>query len=224
MRRSLLFGLLSTSLILQAGAQRGGGGHMGGIGHASPSFSAPHSFAWPGRSPLMSPASRWPSGNPNRRPSSPYRWNGVGYRGPYLYAGYPGLIGYGFPLAYGAYGDYGDDQEDSVAPQPADYYAPEPPAPQVAEYAPEYAPEPFRPAYQPGQVEFAPVHAQPITTLVFKDGRPPVEVHNYALTANTLYGLDGDARQEIPLSLLDIPATVETNRQAGVDFALPVSH
>ncbi len=67
------------------------------------------------------------------------------------------------------------------------------------------------------------MHAQPATTLIFKDGRPPVQVHNYALTANTLYALDGESRQEIPLSLLNVPATVEANRAAGVDFALPVS-
>jgi hypothetical protein len=68
----------------------------------------------------------------------------------------------------------------------------------------------------------APVHAQPATTLIFKDGRPPVQVHNYALTANTLYDLDGELRKEIPLALLDVPATVDANRAAGVDFALPV--
>ena len=84
------------------------------------------------------------------------------------------------------------------------------------------APSPFRPAYQE-QVEAAPVHAQPITTLIFKDGRPPVKVQNYALTASTLYALDGESRQEIPLSLLDVPATVTANRATGVDFALPVS-
>ena len=67
------------------------------------------------------------------------------------------------------------------------------------------------------------MHLQPTTILIFKDGRTPVQVHNYALTASTLYALDGDSRQEIPLSLLNVPATVEANRKAGVDFALPVS-
>ena len=67
------------------------------------------------------------------------------------------------------------------------------------------------------------MHAQPATTLIFKDGRPPVQIHNYALTGSTLYALDGESRQEIPLSLLDVPATVAANRAAGVDFALPVS-
>jgi hypothetical protein len=67
------------------------------------------------------------------------------------------------------------------------------------------------------------VHPQPATTLIFKDGRPPLEVHNYALTDRTLYALDGDSRREIPLSLVDVPATVEANRKAGIDFALPIS-
>jgi hypothetical protein len=67
------------------------------------------------------------------------------------------------------------------------------------------------------------VHAQPATVLIFKDGRPPEKVHNYALTGSTLYALDGDLRREIPLALLNVPATVETNRAAGVDFSLPVS-
>jgi hypothetical protein len=57
--------------------------------------------------------------------------------------------------------------------------------------------------------------------LIFKDGRTPMQVHNYAITANTLYALDGDMRQEIPLSVLDVEATVEANRAVGVDFALP---
>ena len=139
-----------------------------------------------------------------------------------------GLIpfGYGLPLPYGL--PYGDDQDDASGPQPA---------PQQADYGDQphdrlrpgawpqlaaNAPPPFRPAYQ-AQVELLPVHAQPTTTLIFKDGRPPAQVHNYALTASTLYALDGESRQEIPLSLLDVPATVAANRAAGVDFALPVS-
>ena len=91
-------------------------------------------------------------------------------------------------------------------------------APQIADNAPLT----FRPAYQ-GQADNAPVGAQPATTLIFKDGRPPVQVHNYALTANTLYAFDGDSHKEIPLSLLNVQATVEANRDAGVDFALPIS-
>jgi hypothetical protein len=111
------------------------------------------------------------------------------------------------------------------APQPADYgnvpppdYVQETQAPQLAANA---APA-FRPPYQE-QIDTPPVQAQPATTLIFKDGRPSMEVHNYALTASTLYALDGESHQEIPLSLLNVPATVEANRTAGIDFALPVS-
>ena len=122
---------------------------------------------------------------------------------------------------------FGDDQDEGggapVAPQQPDYS--NQPAGDYGPAAPEVAantPSPFRPAYQ-GQIEAAPVHPQPSTTLIFKDGRSPVQVHNYALTDSTLYALDGDSRQEIPLSQLDVPATVEANRKAGIDFALPVS-
>jgi hypothetical protein len=231
-------GLLTTSLVLPSGllAQHGGfsapmsSAHVGGGFHSSPSFSgSSHSFAPPAGPRFQGPShhpgypsgqlgqpGHWPSWNQGRRPYN--TWNGVGYRGPYLYGGLP--FGYGLPFGL----PYGDDQDEGggqVAPPQPDY-SNQPPD----DYGPEvaaYSPSPFRPAYQ-GQIDAAPVHGQPATTLIFKDGRPPVQVHNYALTDNTLYALDGDSRQEIPLALLDVPATVEANRKAGVDFALPVSH
>jgi hypothetical protein len=147
------------------------------------------------------------------------------YRGPYFYVGYPWLtpFSYGLPQVLG----YGDEQDEGegpqTTPQQADY-SNQPTGDYGAETAEVAAntPSPFRPTYQ-GQAEAAPVHVQPATTLIFTGGRQPVQVHNYALTASTLYALDGDSREEIPLSLLDVPATVEANRKAGVDFALPVS-
>ncbi len=125
-------------------------------------------------------------------------------------------------------------QED--APPPIDEAAPPPPAePKIAAGT---APS-FRPEYQGAEYKGAEYHgagrqgpgldwpaspasvqAQPTTTLIFKDGRPAVQVHNYALTGSTLYG---DTGQEIPLATLNLPATIEANRAAGVDFALPVS-
>jgi hypothetical protein len=181
------------------------------------------------------PAAHWPSWQGAQPQQWPYGgsahppYGGVGYRGrsPYLYGFFPwSSYGYGLPLGYGlSYGsEAGDVNSYAAAPQPpADEpqaeYGPEPAAPEVADSA---APV-FRPAYQ-GQGEFAPVHAQPTTTLIFKDGRPPVQVHNYALTGTMLYALDGDTRQEIPLDLLNVPATVAANRAAGVDFSLPESH
>lgn len=234
---SLLF---QMELLAQHGPASTSSAHIGGAVHAgpSPSFSgSPRRFAPPSGSLFTSPTGRYPSfqGGRNLRPLPGLTHHpdngrdGVGYRRhyPYFYGSYAGLVpfGYGLPLPYAL--PYGDDQDDTngsqPAPQQADYgdqpmgdYGPEPP--QLAANAP----PPFRPGYQP-QGETAPVNAQPATTLIFKDGRPPVQVHNYALTASTLYALDGDSRQEIPLSLLDVQATVAANRTAGVDFALPVS-
>jgi hypothetical protein len=58
-------------------------------------------------------------------------------------------------------------------------------------------------------------------TLVFKDGRAPEKIHNYALTRTTLYVTDG-RREEIPVASLDLAATEKVNRAAGVRFDLPV--
>ena len=233
------FGILAAGFLIQAevlaqhGPASASSAHIGGAVHAGPSFSGgSRRFAPPPESLFTRPSGRSPAfqarGNlpgQTRHPGN----GGVGYRRnyPYLYGRSVGLIpfGYGLPLPYAL--PYGNDQDDTTgpppAPQQADYgdqpmgdYGPEPP--QLAANAPPY----FRPGYQP-QGEAAPVNAQPTTTLIFKDGRPPVQVRNYALTASTLYALDGESRQEIPLSLLDVPATVAANRTAGVDFALPVS-
>lgn len=143
--------------------------------------------------------------------------HGVAYRAPYPY-----FFGYGLPIPYGFAGDpFAGPIQDSVNTAPPvapSLSAPEDAGPELATNAPPL----YRPLYQ-DPVAVAPVHPQPATTLIFKDGRTSKQVHNYALTANTLYALDGDSRQEIPLSLLDVQATIEANRAVGVDFALPES-
>ena len=57
-------------------------------------------------------------------------------------------------------------------------------------------------------------------TLVFKDGRPSEQIHNYMLTRTMLY-VQGDRLREIAVADLDLPATEKVNREAGVDFRLP---
>jgi hypothetical protein len=57
-------------------------------------------------------------------------------------------------------------------------------------------------------------------TLVFKDGRSPVQIHNYLLTRTMLYVRDQQHR-EIPTDQLDLAATAKVNQAAGVDFQLP---
>jgi hypothetical protein len=58
--------------------------------------------------------------------------------------------------------------------------------------------------------------------VIFRNGRAPEQIHNYLLTRTTLTVLDQPYRQ-IPLDQIDIAATVETNRKAGVDFSVPRS-
>ena len=185
------------------------------IQHFTPpsTFQMERSGPWPARTP-------GPLGD--SRP-------GVGYRRHYptVYAGYPWLVPYaysGFPLAYGA--PYGDDSQEEPVPQQQAGYDVQPPG----DYIPEApgrdiaanAPSPFRPPYE-ATGEIAPAHAQPATTLIFMDGRKPIQVHNYAITGSTLYALDDEFHQEIPLSDLNVPATIEANRKTGVEFALPAA-
>jgi hypothetical protein len=173
-------------------------------------------------------------GQSGRHPGDNGRGAGYG-RYPHVYAGYPGAVpfGYGYPFAYGLVGndpsgsDQAGDNQSNPSPAPPESVNPAFAEPQPDQELASGAAPVFRPMYRPsyeGSFDSPPVKTQPATTLIFRDGRPPQSVHNYALTGNMLYALDGDARQEISLSLIDIPATVEANRAAGVDFALPVSH
>jgi hypothetical protein len=145
---------------------------------------------------------------------------------PYGY-GYGPLIGPGYPTAL----DYGDDSGDMAAAQDSgpvyydnggdngalqnqqDQQPQEPPRwPSIGPYAPSTAPSAGVAAAEPS--------AEQAVTLIFKDGRPPQQVHNYVLTQSSIFV--GDARgKSIPLDQLDIPATVDANQNAGVDFQLP---
>jgi hypothetical protein len=58
-------------------------------------------------------------------------------------------------------------------------------------------------------------------TLIFRDGRPPQQIHNYMLTKTTLTVVDGRRLREVPVADLDVSATEAANRNAGVVFALP---
>jgi hypothetical protein len=62
--------------------------------------------------------------------------------------------------------------------------------------------------------------AEPVT-LVFNDGRAPEKIYNYVLTPATLYVMD-EHRREIAVDQLDLAATAKVNREAGIDFKLPV--
>ena len=65
-------------------------------------------------------------------------------------------------------------------------------------------------------------NGQNAVTLIFRDGRPPVQISNYLLTSTRLYVLDGN-RCSIPVSQLDLEATTMVNRDAGIDFNVPAA-
>ena len=248
MRQGLLHASLFAALLLgpELHAQHAGAGaaaaHAGGSAHGSLSVA--------GASPRLTPSAQLASRNwaaqyrgmqdrGTQYRGTQYRgtqagraghwpvWNGPSRfpRGRYPYV-YPGFLSFGYGLA-GGYGLTPDDGQsdayDETQDAPMQEYGP-PPGPEVGgDAVAEYAPPVYRTAYHGESSTQAEVHQQPATTLIFKDQRPREQVHNYVLTGSTLWALDGEARREIPLAALDIPATVEANRDAGVDFALPTS-
>ena len=142
--------------------------------------------------------------------------------------GYPfGLsyLNYGFPF-WDDFDSSWDDADNAGysygAPPPQDDAAgpyAQPPDAGGPAYAMQYA-NPMPPAVPPApQARPEPAEEDAIT-VVFKDGRPSEQVHNYALTRTALYITDKRMR-EIPLDEIDLPATERVNHAAGVDFQVP---
>ncbi len=147
--------------------------------------------------------------------------------------------GYGYPLGYGVTGwfgpdflDYPDGYTDAGYPQtPQNAYGYAPAAQPYsgsdgsqagyaaapAERSPNQ--DAYRPAYQKTQAQPEPT-AEDALTLVYKDGRPQEQIHNYLLSKTTLHVWDGRHR-EVAVDDLDLVAMVRVNRAAGVDFQLP---
>ena len=112
---------------------------------------------------------------------------------------------------------YGPQEYGPQGYEPQGPYDDAPPIPYTAD---NIEPEPQSRA--PITVTAGPLYNNDAVTLVFKDGRAPETIHNYALTRTTLYVTDGK-RQVIPVASLDLAATERANRAAGVDFELPVA-
>jgi hypothetical protein len=247
MKRLAVIALI-VGFSLPAFAQRGGS-HGGGFsGHAGSSFhggfsgSAPSHFSGPshfsaprftgggsfrnapgfprsGFSNYSAARSPYNAGNRNSsgdRYRRPYR-SGYGAGVPYLFPG--GIVSWINPDFLGYPGYYDDftsaDTTDQSYAQPAEPDQSQDQAGLRSPYDPSYAP-----SYAPSQPSPAPIPEDAVT-LVFKDGRPSEQIHNYALTRSTLYVLDLH-HQDIPVDQLDLAATEKVNRDAGVDFQLPV--
>ncbi len=74
---------------------------------------------------------------------------------------------------------------------------------------------------QPDPNQEEPVAAQPLTILIFKDGRQS-DVLNYAIVGDTLFDFAAGRTRKIPLADLDLKATQKANDDRGVDFQIPV--
>jgi hypothetical protein len=139
---------------------------------------------------------------------SPYRaiipYGVSGWIAPY-YLGFPDDTGY-------------DDSSASVNPAAEGY----------DQQADEQPAQPWPSGYDQGPAAPSPASSQPTpspqtneaVTLIFKDGRPPMQIHNYLLTRDTLFVGDRHP-SEIPVDQLDVGETAKVNRAAGVDFRLP---
>jgi hypothetical protein len=142
---------------------------------------------------------------------------GSSYGYPFGYPYYPGLGGGLLPgyLDYPDAGGYDDSADSNNYPAPAYDQQPMEQDEQPARI-PYYASSAMLPNPSP-----APENENAVT-VVFKDGRPSEQIHNYALTRTTLFVMDQHHR-EIPVDQIDLGATERVNRDAGIDFQLPVA-
>lgn len=184
-------------------------------------------YGYPGS---RNPGFRQPYMGANYRDGRHRRPYSSAYRTPIFY-GVPGWIGAGslgyYPYDFG-YDDFGDDDSANYGAQ--DYEA-QPAEQEQPTYSEEYQPSAdteqpvFRDNYEAaGEMPPPPPPQVPenedATTIVFKDGRPSEQIHNYALTRTTLYVLDPQ-RRDIPLAQLDLAATEKANRGLGIEFQIP---
>jgi hypothetical protein len=197
-----------------------------------PNFTAPPQYrlTMPGRYRAGQPFYPGNNGNRNSPPppdwhgKRPYHDHGSRYRQsyvPYFYARstylVPGLLNSYWDYPYDS---YSDEQSGSY---PAQGQAEDTSTNSSAD------PAPYEPQQMPDVPPPPPAPAEPLpraaVTLVFKDGHSQ-QIHNYAMTKTTVYVLDDVAsgrRPEIPIDRIDLLATEQANREAGVDFVLPVA-
>lgn len=167
------------------------------------------------------------------------------FRNWYL-SDYPAFLGYENPylLDPGFY-DWSDsddsmyDEDNGPAPDAAPYQgygAPDESPQQDAQDQmppPNYPPWPgpgssaldrTAPPQQPATLlaSSAPAPEEPLT-VIFKSGRAPVKMQNYMMTPKVLTDLDSQHFEQIPLDQIDVAATQQANRAAGVQFQVPAA-
>jgi hypothetical protein len=165
----------------------------------------------------------------------------TGYVDPWLFG--PEMYGYGDSSDYGGYPDYDGSAGYAGSGYDGPGYSGDVPSPYRNYGAQPYGPQEYqgqsampqnpsdRMSYTP-QSEASARSASPrrqdavpghdTVTVIFKDGRPPEQIQNYLLTSTTLTVLDAHYRQ-IPLDQINVAATEQANRAAGIDFRVPAS-
>jgi len=98
-----------------------------------------------------------------------------------------------------------DGDQDDYAP-----YSSQPPS----------DPPPDRDSDRPSANNVAGTATVTPTVLVFRDQHRE-EIQNYAIVGQTLWNLSQPLTEKIPLTSLDIPATVEANNDRGIIFRIP---
>ena len=252
MRRVFPVALLSVLVAVSSAAfaQPGNAGHGAGASSgfhgsfsASRSFSGstsfagrgyaagpPMTFATPHSSMLPAPASAYvPAYGADHRGAGRYRGP---FQAPYSGYGYGGYVSsYAYANSWellpgGSLSDDDDTQnaqppaaDQAVAPQP-DTGGPEFQAAPAWGYRQEYEP----PAYA-APVSPSPIAPEPQLTLIFRDGHTQ-QIRNYVVTPHAVIVMDEAAsgrEPSIPLTEINLPATEEAARQAGLEFSPPVS-
>jgi hypothetical protein len=122
---------------------------------------------------------------------------------PYFLA-YPGALGdERSPASQDSYGGAPEERADAQA---------KPTRPMSASQS----------TWMPASIEAPPEASdrEDAVTIIFKDGRPPEQIHNYILTRDMLFV--GDRHHpDIPVDQLDLSATAKANQDAGVYFHFP---
>ncbi len=204
----------------RGGSMGGGGAHMSSFSHSAPMMSHGGSFAGVPRSNGVT----FTTSHVN-----PYHFGHGGYGYRHRYYGYGYGYGYGYP--YGLYGYdpflWGSassyDNSDQYAEQNEQL------SQQVNELSNEvarlrdeneiraYAPLPTNRQAPP---DAAKANISDPTVLIFRDQHRE-EIKNYAVVGRTLWVFNEDRAKKIPLTDLDVPATIKVNDDRGVDFNVP---